>query len=144
MNDGLKKLDELIEKANKVIGKKLSTKERKKLPASSFCGPGKSFPCPDCSHVRAAKSLLGRSKFSDSTKKKILTCINKKAKSLKCFKADEAKASLDDFPKFINLTYEEKQAYRSDVFDETKLLLSISLKNPGADLEDCYGLLLKE
>lgn len=42
-------IDRLIEKANEVMGKepaaKLSTKKRKSLPKSSFCGPGRSLRC---------------------------------------------------------------------------------------------------
>jgi len=37
-------LDEIIKRANEAMGKKLSTKERKKLKKSTFCGPLKSFP----------------------------------------------------------------------------------------------------
>lgn len=29
---------------------KLSTSQRKKLKGSSFCGPNRSFPVPDCAH----------------------------------------------------------------------------------------------
>jgi hypothetical protein len=145
--EGFKELDKLIEKANEVMGKKLTTKDRKRLPASAYCGPGRSFPCNDCSHVGAAKAFLGRSKFSEATKKKIAACINRKAKALGCSGDKKAKANTesdgDFFPKFIELTYEEKQVYSSDVFEETKLLVGVSIKNPGKDLEDCYGLLLK-
>jgi hypothetical protein len=38
MENNLKELNELIEKANKVMGKKLTTKDRKKLKDSTFCG----------------------------------------------------------------------------------------------------------
>ena len=37
-------LDILIEKANKAMGKVLTTKDRKKLKKSVYCGPGRSFP----------------------------------------------------------------------------------------------------
>lgn len=37
MEEKFTKLDELIEKANEVMGKKLTTKDRKKLKESSFC-----------------------------------------------------------------------------------------------------------
>jgi hypothetical protein len=37
-------LKELIDKANKVMGKKLTTKDRKKLKDSTYCGPNRSFP----------------------------------------------------------------------------------------------------
>jgi hypothetical protein len=33
---------------------KLSSKQRNKLPAKTFAGPGRSFPIPDKSHARAA------------------------------------------------------------------------------------------
>lgn len=64
--------------------KKLSTKERKKLKASQFCGPGKSFPVPDCAHVTAARRLIGRYKGSADEKKRILACVSRKAESLGC------------------------------------------------------------
>lgn len=146
METKFEKLDELIERANEVMGKKLTTKDRKKLPSSTYCGPGRSFPVPDCKHVAVAKAYLGRSKFSESTKKNIAACINRKAKALKCGVTTKAKASIEDsvFPRFVDLTYDEKKIYGSDAFEETKLLISVSLKNPGKDLEDCYGLLLKE
>jgi hypothetical protein len=38
MENNLKELNELIEKANKIMGKKLTTKDRKKLKDSTFCG----------------------------------------------------------------------------------------------------------
>ena len=33
---------------------KLSSKARAKLPASTFAGPGRSFPIPDKKHAKAA------------------------------------------------------------------------------------------
>ena len=42
--ENLNTLKGLIAKANRVMGKKLTTKDRKKLKESTFCGPGKSFP----------------------------------------------------------------------------------------------------
>ncbi len=35
---------------------KLTTKERKKLPAKDFAGPKRSYPVEDKAHARAAKS----------------------------------------------------------------------------------------
>lgn len=63
---------------------KLSTEARKKLGGSTFCGPGRSFPVPDCAHVVAARRLIGRAKVGDSTKSKILACVSRKASSLGC------------------------------------------------------------
>ncbi len=63
---------------------KLSTEKRKSLKGSAFCGPGRSFPVPDCAHVTAARRLIGRAKVSDGTKSKILGCVSRKAKALGC------------------------------------------------------------
>ena len=64
--------------------KMLTTEARNNLPDSAFCGPERSFPVPDCAHVTAARRLIGRSKYSDSTKAKILACVDKKASAMKC------------------------------------------------------------
>jgi hypothetical protein len=63
---------------------KLSSEQRKKLKSSTFCGPNRSFPVPDCAHVTAARRLLGRAKVSADTKAKISACVSRKAKSLGC------------------------------------------------------------
>lgn len=70
--------------AEGLTDKKLSSESRKKLSKDTFCGPGRSFPVPDCSHVTAARRLIGRAKVSDATKEKILACVSRKAKSLSC------------------------------------------------------------
>lgn len=128
-------LDRLIDKANEAMGKKLTTKDRKKLKSSTFCGPGRSFPVPDCKHVATAKAYLGRSKFSSSTKKKIAACINRKAKQLGCDVSKKAKAGEEElFPKYQELSTEEKKLYSSDVFAETKQLVEESIKSPGMEL----------
>lgn len=63
---------------------KLSAEKREKLSSKSFCGPDRSFPIPDCAHVTAARRLLGKAKLSSDQKEKVLSCVNKKAKSLAC------------------------------------------------------------
>jgi hypothetical protein len=51
---------------------RLTAKARKKLPAKTFAGPGRSFPIPDKNHARAALIDLGRAKgLSASQKAKI-------------------------------------------------------------------------
>lgn len=62
---------------------KLSTEKRKKLASSTFCGPNRSFPVPDCAHVTAARRLIGRYK-GPGDKSKILACVARKAKALGC------------------------------------------------------------
>lgn len=127
-------LDKLIKRADKAleVAKPLTTKQRKKMKKSTFCGPDRSFPVPDCKHVAAAKAFLGRSKFSASTKKKIAACINRKAKQLGCTPGKKAKAS--EFPKYIELSTEEKQLYSSDIFLSTRELVVESTKNPELEL----------
>lgn len=91
---------------------KLSTEARKKLGGSTFCGPNRSFPVPDCAHVTAARRLIGRAKVGDSTKSKILACVSRKASSLGCgSKKDNTSAQAaeklhtiqasDDFAEFL-------------------------------------------
>lgn len=41
---------------------RLTAKDRKKMPASEFAGPGRSFPIPDKNHARAALSDLPKAK----------------------------------------------------------------------------------
>lgn len=130
-------LDKLITRANKAmeVAKPLTTKQRKKMKKSTFCGPGRSFPVPDCKHVAAAKAFLGRSKFSKSTKKKIAACINRKAKQLGCTPGKKAKAGEEPhYPRYINLSTEEKQLYSSDVFAPTMTLVQESIDNPDMEL----------
>ena len=130
-------LDRLIGRANEAIAKTLTTKDRKALKKSTFCGPGRSFPVPDCKHVATAKAFLGRSKFSKSTKQKIAACINRKAKQLDCSGDKKAKADLEDyFPKYIELSTEEKMLYSSDIFIETRDLVDRSINDPGLELFD--------
>ena len=57
---------------------RLSTEERRKLKASTFCGPKRSFPVPDCDHVTAAKRLIGRYK-GEGDKDKILASFYARA-----------------------------------------------------------------
>ena len=131
--ENINTLKGLIAKANKVMGKKLTTKDRKKLKSSTFCGPNKSFPVPDCKHVAVARAYLGKSKFSKATKKKIAACINKKAKALKCDTTKKTKAG-KDYLIYIELSYEQKQLYSSDVFRTTKALVNKSLTTPNMEL----------
>lgn len=77
---------------------KLSSEKRKSLKGSTFCGPNRSFPVPDCAHVTAARRLIGRAKVGESTKSKILSCVSKKAQSLGCGgKKDKAQGDSNPF-----------------------------------------------
>lgn len=91
------KVDKLVKKLENCLeeAKKLTTKERKALKSTTFCGPNRSFPVNDCKHAATAKAYLGRSKFSKSVKQKIASCINRRAKALGCPKGKPAKADLD-------------------------------------------------
>jgi len=130
-------MNSIFEKAQQALdtAKKLTTKDRKSLKSSTFCGPGRSFPVPDCQHVATAKAFLGRSKFSQSTKQKIAACINRKAKQLGCSGDKKAKASENEFPKYVELSAEQKKLYSSDIFESTKKLVEESINNPDMDLD---------
>jgi len=80
---------------------KLSTSKRKKLKGSTFCGPGRSFPVPDCAHVTAARRLIGRAKVSSSTKAKILACVSRKAKSLGCGSSKKDELTEEQFEELV-------------------------------------------
>lgn len=62
---------------------KLSSEKRKKLASSTFCGPQRSFPVPDCAHVTAARRLIGKYK-GPGNKDEILACVARKAKAFGC------------------------------------------------------------
>jgi len=132
----------LIEKANKVMeeGKALTTKQRNKMKKTTFCGPNRSFPIPDCKHVAIAKAYLGRAKFSSATKKKIAACINRKAKQLGCNVIKKAKSHYDEIGAFEYCIYSglnkvERGIYLSNEFKSTKVLVEDSIKNPDMDLD---------
>ncbi len=131
-------LDRLITKAQEVLDKVhkasvLTTKKRKNLQKTTFCGPGRSFPVPDCKHVSTAKAYLGKSKFSIATKKKIAACINRKAKQLGCPGTIPAKAGIEFSYKMMSK--EEQKLYDSKIFESTKKLVEASIESPGMVLD---------
>jgi hypothetical protein len=75
---------------------KLTAAARKKLPDSVFCGPGRSFPAHDKTHVTAALRLINRSKYSASTKASILSCVRGKAKKMGMKVSAKVRNSADD------------------------------------------------
>ncbi len=61
---------------------RLTAKQRKALPKSTFAGPGRSFPIPDKNHARAALQDVGRAKgLSADEKAKIVARARAKLKS---------------------------------------------------------------
>ncbi len=74
---------------------KLSTAARKKLASSTFCGPQKSFPVPDCAHVTAARRLIGRYK-GPGDKSAILACVARKAKAMGCDSSEDSAKKVQD------------------------------------------------
>ncbi len=128
-------LEESIIKVNKAIknadevSKKLTTKDRKKLSKSTFCGPNRSFPVNDCQHAATAKAFLKRAKFSAATKKKIAACINRRAKSMGCKPGKPAKANIELADRLVD----------AEIFKTTRELVDQSIENEGVDLDftDC-------
>ena len=143
MSNKIDVLTNLIEKANEVIeeGKALTTKQRKKMKSTTFCGPGRSFPVPNCRYVGIARAFLGRSKFSAATKKRISACISRKAKEMNCKSTKKkSKSSYDEIGGFeyhiySGLNKDERELYLSEDFKATKELVEKSIKNPDMDLK---------
>ena len=133
--EGFNALDNLVKKAYEVMGKKLTTKDRKALKKSTFCGPDRSFPVPDCKHVAVAKAYLGRSNFSAAQKKRIAACINRKAKALGCSVSKKAKAYTEY--SYDALSDEQKILYDSDVFETTRKLVEESLESECKQCDEC-------
>lgn len=86
LNDGLDReiLEEYHSRFKQALQEaKLTTKQRASLKASSFCGPGQSFPVNDCSHYSAALRMLPRFK-GEGDKSEIRACIESKGRKLGC------------------------------------------------------------
>ena len=103
---------------------RLTYQQRKDLPDSAFCGPERSFPIPDCAHVTAAKRLINQSKLSDAQKAKVMTCVNKKAESMSCYKEESKDSQYEE----LLANYQEAQQKIADLEDKiVKILETISL-----------------
>ena len=79
INDELEKEVEKLENQDA----KLTTKQRKRLKSSTFCGPNRSFPVNDCAHYTAALRLIGRYK-GPGKKSAIRACIMRRGRALGC------------------------------------------------------------
>jgi hypothetical protein len=56
---------------------RLTTKDRKALPAKEFAGPDRSYPIPDASHARNALSRVSQFGTAD-LKKKVREKVHRK------------------------------------------------------------------
>lgn len=61
---------------------KLSYQERKDLPKTAFCGPGRSYPANDAAHVRNGLARLGTfgGRLNPKVRARILGCLKSRAK----------------------------------------------------------------
>jgi hypothetical protein len=55
---------------------KLTSKERKHLPAKDFAGPDRSFPIPDASHARNALARVANK--PEAEKEKVRAAVHRK------------------------------------------------------------------
>lgn len=116
---------------------KLTTEQRKRLKPSTFCGPNRSFPVPDCAHVTAARRLIGRYK-GEGSKEAILRCVNRKAKALGCDKAK--KDTEDSLPSKDMLLAQRQQLLCQLDAVETELLQRFQVDC----FEPCQSCLMKD
>jgi hypothetical protein len=91
------KAEEISQEEYEAAEAKLSTAQRKKLSKSTFCGPKRSFPVPDCAHVIAARRLIGRYK-GPGDKSAILSCVSRRAKALGCGSSKSKSKKKDGAP----------------------------------------------
>jgi hypothetical protein len=106
---------------------KLSTKQRKNLASSTFCGPKRSFPVPDCAHVTSARRLIGRYKGPGS-KKSILACVSRKAKALGCAEASDQESLKTEPEKSLELSKLDDKDLTKLLLDSEKLMFDRGLK----------------
>lgn len=107
---------------------KLSTEQRKKLPDSAFCGPGRSFPAHDKAHVTAGLRLLNRSNFSDATKNKIKSCLYRKGKR---YGISPSNDEIQEMPNLLTYRID------NDLTDEEVATITDFFKeNPDSDLPE--------
>jgi hypothetical protein len=91
LQEGLEDNKEDTEFVKTLKEKKLSSSEREKMPASTFCGPNRSFPIPDCSHARVGMAYAKKYNKGAS----VIACIKRKAARLGCpFSSDKSKDSV--------------------------------------------------
>jgi len=115
------------------IDAKLSAAQRKKLKKSTFCGPNRSFPVPDCAHATAARRLIGRAKLSSDAKARVLACVSRRAKSLDCKSSDSADSDSYRMLQGENSTMNDKTTSPADEpkVDKTE----VDAKDSRKDLE---------
>lgn len=88
---------EYVEETEEIDDKKLppaGSKARKKMK-TTFCGPNKTFPIPDCKHASVALAMLNwprvKAKYSASVRARIASCVRGRAKTLGCPMAKKKK-----------------------------------------------------
>lgn len=61
---------------------RLTYKKRQKLPASAFCGPGRTYPAHDAAHVRNAFARLSQfgHRLKPAVRNRIHACLLRRAK----------------------------------------------------------------
>lgn len=74
----------------------LTYQQRKKLPASAFCGPNRTYPAHDARRVRAGLQRLSQfgHRLKPSTRISIARCLIRRAKKMGIEVSDEVKRKL--------------------------------------------------
>lgn len=111
--------------------KALSAEARNRLPTDVFCGPDKTFPVPDCAHVTAARRLINQSKLSDDQKKKVLSCVSGKSKSMECEKSKD-QSDIES----LQIKYDSAISRISELEEKIKQMLELfAAKSENKDAE---------
>jgi S-ribosylhomocysteine lyase LuxS involved in autoinducer biosynthesis len=112
--------------------KKLNAASRKKLAGSTFCGPDRSYPVPDCGHAKSAMAYAKKNNAGSA----VIACVRRKAKRLGCPFSDAA-----DVGQFISDYF--------DTFSDDEMVqmfdgLLKEAEERGVSLSDCGTKVLEE
>jgi hypothetical protein len=115
----------------------LTTKTRKALPDSAFCGPNRSFPAHDKAHVRAGLTFLGRAKLTAEQKSRVRACLMRKGKSMGMAMGDRQSESILDL--LVGALEQQDYGYREKDDDRVCTLgelYSLPADHPDYDKPD--------
>jgi hypothetical protein len=98
---------------------KLSSEDRKSLPDSSFCGPGRSFPVSDCAYVAAARRLIEKAKLSKSQKDNLTSSVDERAKGMSCNPSESIEDKIEKLTAFFEVQLNELKQKFAKITNDT-------------------------
>lgn len=115
-----------------ILDAKLTAEQRKGMSSSTFCGPDRSYPVPDCNHAKSAMAYA--KKYNESSS--VMSCIRRKAARLGC-PMEEQKDSVTPDP-FGTYTVEYFDRFEDSEIEQFKNGLIASMQERKLDC-GCLG-----